>query len=114
MLRVGLTGNIGSGKSLVLRIFETLQVPVYHSDDKAKLILDKAEIKVELVKLFGKDIFDDSGKAVRKKIAGIVFNNSKKLADLNNIIHPLVISDFEDSGNSAKKSLYHHGICYLV
>jgi dephospho-CoA kinase len=95
MLKVGLTGNIGSGKSIVSQVFETLGVPVYHSDDKAKYILDEPETRVELQNLFGSAIFDPSGKTDRKKIAEIVFNNSAKLAALNNIIHPSVIKDFQ-------------------
>ena len=95
MLKIGLTGNIGSGKSIVSIIFETLQVPVYHSDDRAKFILDKSESVSGLQKLFGKEIFDPSGKIDRKKIAGIVFNDKEKLTLLNSIIHPAVLRDFE-------------------
>ncbi len=105
MLKVGLSGNIGSGKSLVSKIFETLNIPVYHSDDRAKYILDKPEIISELKKLFGNEIIDAYGKPDKKKIARIVFNNSEKLSDLNNVIHPAVLKDFEawitDQGRSS-------------
>jgi dephospho-CoA kinase len=108
MLKVGLTGNIGSGKSIVARIFETTGIPVYHSDDTAKLMLDNAENKAEMEKLFGKGIFDISGKVDRKIIAGIVFNDTKKLTALNNIIHPAVIKDF---GNWV---LQQHSYPYII
>jgi dephospho-CoA kinase len=94
MLKVGLTGNIGSGKSVVSKIFETLKLPVYHSDNEAKFILDKPEIIQQLVRLFTIAIIDASGKIERRKLASIVFNDSKKLSLLNGIIHPAVLADF--------------------
>jgi len=96
MLRVGLSGNIGCGKTVVARIFEALSVPVYHSDDEAKIILNHASTKKELENFFGKEIFDDAGKTDRKKLAEIVFNNKEKLSTLNNIIHPALIKNFEE------------------
>jgi dephospho-CoA kinase len=92
MIRVGLTGNMGTGKSIVCRIFETLGIPVYHSDDEAKKFLTDPEIIQRLVKKFGKEIL--TGSVIdRKKMAAIVFNNENQLAYLNSVIHPLVKED---------------------
>jgi len=89
MIKVGLTGNIGSGKSTVARIFESLGIPVYHADLEAKKMLEVELVKTDLLTGFGQEIFDE-GTVDRKKLASLVFNNSKKLDKLNAIIHPLV------------------------
>lgn len=95
MLKIGVTGGIGSGKSTICKIFELLNVPVYYSDDLAKSILNTDEnIKQKVVELFGAIILDIDGLLNRKKIAEIVFNDSAQLEKLNNIIHPAVASDF--------------------
>lgn len=95
MIKVGLTGNIGTGKSTIARIFESLGIPVYHADLEAKKMLEKESVKEYLLKKFGKDIFDQ-GFVDRKKLASQVFSNPKKLNELNAIIHPLVKKDLAD------------------
>lgn len=95
MIKVGLTGNIGSGKSTVARIFEILGVPVYHSDKKAKDFLSDSEVKEKLRIEFGQTVF--AGTDIdRKKLAKIVFNDKEAIGFLNSLIHPLVRKDFED------------------
>jgi dephospho-CoA kinase len=89
MIKVGLTGNIGSGKSTVTRIFETLGVPVYHADEEAKKFLTKKKIQLAINEKFGDTVF--SGSTLdRKKLASIVFSDQNALAFLNSLIHPLV------------------------
>jgi len=88
MIRIGLTGGIGSGKSTVAQIFEVLGIPVYYADIAAKKLMNEdAELRAEITKIFGKqayvnDILD------RKYISSIVFSNPDKLALLNSIVHP--------------------------
>ena len=94
MIRAGLTGNIGTGKSTVAGIFEALGVPVYHADREAKKMLGKEQVKNDLLNKFGKEIFE-KGEVDRKKLANLVFNDSEKLNYLNSIIHPLVRQDLE-------------------
>lgn len=94
MIRVGLTGNIGSGKSLVCKVFEELGVPVYYADERAKIILDSPEVQQRLVKRYGADIME-AGHIRRKKLASIVFQSKEELAFLNQNIHPALQKDME-------------------
>jgi dephospho-CoA kinase len=96
MRRIGLTGNIGTGKSTVARIFEILGVPVYHADKQAKEIMEQDIVKDQISLLFGKELLDSDRQIDRKALAAIVFSNKDKLALLNNLIHPLVEEDFQN------------------
>jgi len=106
MLKVGITGGIGSGKTTVCKVFETLGVPVYYADVEAKKIQEEdAEVKGAIVKEFGENIITSSGTIDRTKLAAIVFNNKDKLQKLNNIVHPAVAKHFNDwlAANRASK-----------
>ncbi|MBV7529326.1 dephospho-CoA kinase [Chitinophaga sp. sic0106] len=94
MLKVGITGGIGSGKSTVSKIFELLGIPVYYADDKAKDILVRDQELAEQVKHhFGADIYETDGTLNRKRLGNIVFNDKDKLALLNSLVHPATIRD---------------------
>jgi dephospho-CoA kinase len=91
MLRVGLTGGIGSGKSTVAQIFEVLGIPVFYADDEAKRILnDNEELKLSIIKNFGEESYKD-GMLNRKYIASVVFNDKEKLELLNSLTHPVTM-----------------------
>jgi dephospho-CoA kinase len=90
MLRVGLTGNIGSGKSVVSRIFSTLGIPVYHADEESKKFLGRPDVIREVAALFGPAILTESGAVKRKALASVVFGDPVALSRLNSILHPLV------------------------
>lgn len=93
MLKVGLTGNIGSGKSTVSRIFEVIGIPVYHADKEAKELYKLEIVKQRILDIFGNEVF--SGNSVDfKKLANIIFGDKDKLQTINNIIHPLVFERF--------------------
>lgn len=94
MIKVGLTGNIGSGKSTVARIFEILGVSVYFADQSARLMLDNKEVMPQLIETFGKKILTED-LVDRKKLAHIVFNDQQALKELNGIIHPRVRENFK-------------------
>lgn len=94
MKRIGLTGNIGTGKTTIARIFEVLGVPVYHADTRARVILDSDNVKLKISSLFGNHVINPMNQVDRKALANIVFNNKEKLSELNNLIHPLVEDDF--------------------
>jgi dephospho-CoA kinase len=96
MLRLGITGGIGSGKSTVCDIFKQLGVPVYNADERAKeLVNTSSEIKSKIIAEFGENSFINNIYN-RSFIASIVFNDPLKLSVLNSIIHPAVLKDWED------------------
>ena len=105
MIKVGLTGNIGSGKSIVARIFEILGVPVFRADKVAKEFLFDSDVKEILKNKFGKNIF--TGKNInRKALAEIVFKDKESLSFLNSIIHPLVKKSLEQWLDNNKDQKY--------
>ncbi len=95
MLKIGVTGGIGSGKSIVCDIFSRLGVQVYNSDARGKELTNSNTKIIEGIKtIFGEQTFID-GVLQRKYLASKVFADSKLLAKLNAIIHPVVANDFE-------------------
>jgi dephospho-CoA kinase len=93
MLKVGLTGGIGSGKSTVAKVFEVLGIPVYYADDEAKRLMNEDEtLRQQLIKNFGKETYVDD-KLNRSHVAALVFNNKEKLELLNSLVHPVTIAD---------------------
>lgn len=93
MLKVGITGGIGSGKSTICRIFELLGIPVYYADTKAKEIMQTDPVLISQVKQhFGENIYN--GQVLDRAALGrIVFNDQEKLALLNSLVHPATIRD---------------------
>lgn len=94
MLKVGLTGSIGSGKSTMARYFQVLGIPVYIADVEAKKFLSDAEVTRLIVEMAGTDVLFADGSIDRRKLAAVVFNDPGKLAELNGIIHPRVRQHF--------------------
>ncbi len=95
MLKIGLTGGIGSGKSTVAAIFEILSIPVYYADKEAKRLMNENNSIIASVKsLFGENSYNN-GLLNRELIAAIIFNNPEKRIELNNIVHPATIKDAE-------------------
>lgn len=93
MLRIGLTGGIGSGKTTVARIFEVLSVPVYFADDAAKRLMNEnKELRKNITSHFGDAAYNASG-LNRKYLADIVFKDAAKLTLLNSIVHPATLLD---------------------
>jgi dephospho-CoA kinase len=87
---IGLTGGIASGKSTVANMIRNLKLPLIDSDQIAKTVLLKEEVKSELRNTFGDAIFDEQGVLSRKTLAHIIFSNETKRKELNHIVHPLV------------------------
>lgn len=89
-LRVGITGGIGSGKTTVCRIFESLGIPVYDADHWAKWLIEHDEtVQAGIIALFGPHAYNN-GVYDRAYIAGIVFQDAAKLTALNALVHPAV------------------------
>lgn len=94
MLKVGLTGSIGSGKSTIAGVFRVLGIPVYVADEEARKIMDQPEVIESVVDEFGSAMLGSDGLILRKALAGVVFGDAVKLGKLNAIVHPLVRSHF--------------------
>jgi dephospho-CoA kinase len=96
MLKVGLTGNIGSGKTIISRAFNILGIPVFHADIEAKKQFDDEMVRNTIREKFGLRVFASSGEILRPVLAEIVFNDPVLLDQLNKIIHPGVRHDYLD------------------
>ncbi len=102
MLKVGLTGGIGSGKSIVGRIFELLGIPVYYADDAARRLMQTNEqIRESIIALFGNEAYKNET-LNSAYIGSIVFSDHKKLEQLNALTHPATIQDAAEWMNRQK------------
>jgi len=95
MMVVGITGGIGSGKSIVCSVFNALGIPVYDADTEAKKLYEIPEVIEEVKKTFGGKFFTASGDLDKKKFAGLVFSDEVSLKKINAIIHPFVKKNFK-------------------
>ncbi len=96
MLKIGVTGGIGSGKTTVCRIFETLGVPVFYADEASRhILLNDASVRIDLIKFFGEEILTN-GKPDRAKLGKTVFKDKKNLQKLNEILHPPTLKQYFD------------------
>lgn len=115
MLKIGITGGIGSGKSIVCTLFHKLGIPIYDSDSRAKELTNSdATIINGVKKLFGDEAYVD-GEMQRKYVASKVFEDKSILTQLNKLIHPIVANDFkcwcaERSNEGAKYALMESAI----
>jgi dephospho-CoA kinase len=95
MLKIGITGGIGSGKSTVAKVFEVLGIPVYYADDAAKKLMNEDEDLKQKIKLqFGESVYTN-GNLNKKLLSDIVFNAPEKLELLNALVHPATLKDAE-------------------
>jgi dephospho-CoA kinase len=95
-LQIGITGGIGSGKSLVCKIFNMLGAPTYDADSRAKMVMTTDGILVDAIKKeFGVLSYDAKGVLNREYLANRVFNQPDKLKHLNELVHPRVALDYE-------------------
>jgi dephospho-CoA kinase len=95
MLKVGITGGIGSGKTTVAKVFSTLGIAVYNADERARSITaTDPEVREKIVTLFGAEVFNVKNALNRAKLAEVVFSDAEALEKLNAIVHPRVRIDF--------------------
>ena len=105
-IKVGITGGIGSGKSIVCKVFKLLGAPVFEADQVAKNLMNSnQEIIDHLIQLYGKEIYTDNDGLNRKKLAEIIFNNDIERERVNKIVHPWVRTEFE-KWSQIQKALY--------
>ena len=98
MIKVGITGLMGSGKSYISSLFEELGVPLYNSDERARWVNNNnPSLKEELIDEFGENIYSN-GELDRDKVRQLVFVNGgeERLKKLNRIVHPYIFQDFND------------------
>lgn len=106
MLKIGITGGIGSGKSLVCDVFRKLGVSVFNADLAAKHLMNNAPgIKQKIIDTFGANVYLKDNSLDRKKLASIIFNDKIALEKINAIIHPEV-RDFFDTWAEQQKTAY--------
>ncbi len=106
-LQIGVTGGIGSGKSLVCRIFSVLSVPVYNADHQARWLMNNDEpLKRRIKETFGDEAFQTDGQINRAYLAGRVFDNEVELKKLNALVHPAVGKDYAQWVSGKKDKSY--------
>jgi len=94
MIRIGITGGMGAGKSVISEMMRCLGIPVYDADIASKKILNSnTKVKTQLIELLGEEIFSN-GQLNRPLMAQLIFNNNELLLKTNAIIHPAVFEDF--------------------
>ena len=107
MMILGITGGIGSGKSVVVSLLQSLGIPTYIADDEAKRLTNSSPvIRDSLIAHFGQDIFVNNV-LNKQKLASLIFGNTTHLKLVNSIIHPVVEDDFMHWSES-------HGKCNCV
>ena len=111
MIKVGITGGIGSGKTFACKLFELMGVPVYDADNRAKkLMTSNKSLKKSIINLLGKEAYFINGRLNRKFIAQNVFKNAVLLNELNALVHPAVARDGEEWFKKAKQAGHPYAI----
>lgn len=92
MLKVGITGGIGSGKSVVCQVFATLGIPVFNADGAARHLMEHdAALVAAIKKLLGEEVYSGD-RLDRAKVSSIIYSQPEKLAQLNSLVHPATIT----------------------
>ena len=96
MIKVGITGGIGVGKSFVANIIEKMGYPVFYSDKVAKALMNRDLELISLIKKeFGDDVYASNNLIKNKKLSSLAFRDNKALKNLNSLVHPFVKSNFK-------------------
>lgn len=104
---IGITGGIGSGKSIICKVFALLGVPIYEADTQARYLMNtNVEIIKSLKNVFGENIYTQNGELDRRFVATEIFSYPEKVLLLNSIVHPKVAEDFKNWKEKHEKSEY--------
>ncbi len=95
MKKVALTGNIGSGKSWVCQLFQRIGIPVFNSDEEAKRLYDRDDIREAMKTRFGEDVYCDDNQVNRKRIAEIIFNDKEAMREVEQLLYPALNAYFD-------------------
>lgn len=106
ILKIGLTGGIGAGKSVVARIFQTMDIPVYNADERAKYLMQNSPDLINKIStVFGEASYSN-GNLNRSFLSKNVFNDQGRLKKLNSLVHPVVIKDYNQWTETQKNHPY--------
>ena len=96
MKKVALTGNIGSGKSWVCQLFQRIGIPVFNSDEEAKRLYDRDDIREAMKARFGEDVYFDDDSVNRKRVAEIIFNDAEAMHEVEQLLYPALNAYFDE------------------
>lgn len=96
MKRVGITGNIGSGKSYVCKMFERLGIPVFYSDDETKKLYLIPSVKEQIIKRFGEEVYFEDGTLNRKLLSYHLFKNEEAMKFIESVLYPALNQHFDE------------------
>ncbi|MFO8054092.1 MAG: dephospho-CoA kinase [Bacteroidales bacterium] len=113
MIKLGLTGGYGSGKSTIAKAIEAMGFPVFYADQRAKQLYKRKDVKAQIRGVLGDHVFDDHGHIDKKKLASTVFYDAQKLTRVNAILHPKVAEDFEQWLEQQSHKLVFHEAALL-
>ena len=114
MIRVAITGNIGSGKSYVCSLFKAMGIPVFDSDREAKLLYDRPEVRQRMIERFGADVYHEDGILNRREMASRVFADSCALGFVESVLYPVLNAWFGEwaEQQQAPYVLYESALIY--
>lgn len=96
MKRVGITGNIGSGKSYVCKMFERIGIPVFYSDDETKKLYLIPSVKEQIIKRFGEEVYFEDGTLNRKLLSYHLFKNEEAMKFIESVLYPALNQHFDE------------------
>ena len=114
MLKVGLTGGIGSGKTIVAQIFNAIDIPVFCADAEAKKAYADSRVREQIINIFGAEIYINHQTINRQLLASKIFADKSLLIKVNNIIHPLVHQQFTEWLTLQKSPYIIHEAAILI
>ena len=114
MKKIAITGNIGSGKSWVSLLFESLGIPVFYSDDEAKRLYSRPDIREAMTLRFGTELYGPDGQLNKPYLSSLIFNDTSAMADVERILYPALNAWFDDwaEGQDAPYVLYESAIIF--
>ena len=114
MKKIAITGNIGSGKSWVSLLFESLGIPVFYSDDEAKRLYSRPDIREAMTLRFGAELYGPDGQLNKPYLSSLIFNDASAMADVERILYPALNAWFDDwaEGQDAPYVLYESAIIF--
>lgn len=114
MKKIAITGNIGSGKSWVSLLFESLGIPVFYSDDEAKRLYSRPDIREAMTLRFGAELYSPDGQLNKPYLSSLIFNDASAMADVERILYPALNAWFDDwaEGQDAPYVLYESAIIF--